>query len=192
LPFTVALERSVEDVRALIEAVGPTHPSVIDTDHRLAELYHLINVPTILWIDERGRICRPHDAQFGTDTFSEFTRKASAPYLDMIRAWVRTGEGALEPDGVRAHQPMPSADSQLARAERALAWHLTQRGRDEAAARHYGAAGKLAPTDWTIRRGSLRMQGHDPFGAEFFALFEDGVPVYSMEAQTPTKIESKD
>src|SRR5512139_1123843 len=88
-------------------------------------------------IDEQGRVCRPHDAQFGTDTFTAFHGKASGPYLDMLRAWVREGKGALAPDEVRRYQPVPTPESQQARAERALAWHLEQAGRSEAAERHW-------------------------------------------------------
>lgn len=151
-----------------------------------------MNVPTILWIDERGVIVRPHDAQFGTDTFTAFHGKRSGPYLDMIRAWVRSGEGALAPDAVREHQPVPTDEEQLAKAERALAWELHQRGRTEAAARHFDRAGELAPLDWTIRRGSMPIRGQNPFGPEFFALAEQGAYEYAMDAVTPTRAPKED
>jgi hypothetical protein len=156
----------------------------------LAELYHIVNVPTLIWIDEQGRICRPHDSQYGTDTFTAFHHKRSAPYLDMLRAWVRDGSGTLSVDEVRRLQLVPSAESQQARAERALAWLLHERGRVEAAARHFARAGELAPGDWTIRRGSMPILGQNPFGPEFFALAEGGVPEYPMEAVTPTRDEA--
>ena len=54
--ITVAVERDGEDAREFIEAAAPTHPSLIDTDHVLAERYNMVNVPTVLWIDERGRV----------------------------------------------------------------------------------------------------------------------------------------
>ena len=187
MPISVALDRSADDARPFVEAAGATHPSLLDTQHRFAELYHVTNVPTILWIDEQGRICRPHDSQFGTDTFRQFTHKRSAPYLDMIRRWVRTGVGALDPDEARRLQPAVSRESQLARAERALAWHLHQQGAQRAADRHFERAGELAPLDWTIRRGSLPIRGQDPFGPAFFALAEQGRPEYAMEAVTPTR-----
>ncbi len=95
VPIAVALDRCADDARPFIEASASTHPSPIDTEHRLAELYHITNVPTMLWIDEQGRICRPHDSQFGTDTFAAVTHKRFEPYLEMIRRWLRTGEGAL-------------------------------------------------------------------------------------------------
>jgi hypothetical protein len=189
VPFAVALDRCADDPREFIERASPTHPSVIDTEHVVAELYHIVNVPTMIWIDEKGRVCRPHDAQFGTDTFTAVTGKRSAPYLDMIRAWVRTGAGALSEGEVRHHQPVPSDASQRVRTERALAWHLQQEGRTEAAARHFDAAAALAPLDWTIRRGSMPIRGQNPFGPEFFALAQEGRPEYAMESVTPTQEE---
>ncbi len=187
MPITVALDASPDDARPFVERAKPTHPSLIDREHRIAELYHIVNVPTMLWIDEQGRICRPHDTQFGTDTFTQFHGKHSAPYLDMLRAWVREGSGALDPEEVRRHQPEPTEASEHARAERALGWLLHLRGRQEAAQHHFRRAGELAPGDWTIRRGSMPILGENPFGPEFFALAEEGAPEYPMEAITPTR-----
>jgi hypothetical protein len=33
-----------------------------DRDHRLAELYGMVNVPQAVWIDETGRIVRPTES----------------------------------------------------------------------------------------------------------------------------------
>ena len=181
VPITVALDKDPEDVRPYIERASPTHPSLIDTQHVVAELYHVINVPTMIWIDEQGRIVRPHDSQFGTDTFTAFHGKQSAPYLDALRAWVREGKGVLDPAAVRSHQIQPTPETQLARAHRALAWWLHQQGRVEAAERHFLRAGELAPKDWTIRRGSMPIRGINPMGLEFFELAKEGVPLYPME-----------
>jgi len=187
MPFSVALDRCADDVRPFIERASPSHPSVIDSEHVVAELYHVINIPTLIWIDEQGRVCRPNDAQFGTDTFTQFHHKRSAPYLEMLRAWVRTGEGALAADEVRRLRLRPTDESQLARAERSLAWYLAQRGREGASEVHFQRAEALAPGDWTIRRGSMPIRGKNPFGPEFFQLAAEGVPVYPMDAVTPTR-----
>ena len=183
----MALDRCADDPRPFIEAAKPTHPSVIDSDHRVAELYHVVNVPTMIWIDETGRVCRPNDSQYGTDTFTQFHHKRSGPYLDMIRAWVRSGEGALGAERQRELQLRPTAESQRGRTEWALAWHLQQNGRGEAAERHFERACALAPLDWTIRRGSMPIRGQNPFGPEFFALAGEGSPEYPTEAVTPTR-----
>ncbi len=183
----MALDRCVDDPRPFIEAAKPTHPSLIDTDHLLTELYHIVNVPTILWIDEEGTVCRPHDSQFGTDTFTQYHGKRSAPYLEMVREWVREGTGVLSTAEVRAHQLPPTEETQLSRVERALAWHFHKQGRIEASERHFERACELAPKDWTIRRGSMLIRGQNPFGPEFFELAKEGKPDYPMEAVTPTQ-----
>src|SRR5438132_1676668 len=82
----VALDKSVEDARPWIEAARPTHPSLVDTRHLVAELYNVVNVPTIVWIDERGRIVRPNDVAFGADTFRQLTGLDSSIHLGALRA----------------------------------------------------------------------------------------------------------
>ncbi len=187
-PITVALDTGPEAARPFIERAAPTHPSLIDPEHKVADLFNMVNVPTMVWIDEQGRIVRPNDQQFGTDQFIQFTGRPSAPFLDALRTWVREGAGALAPDDVRAQQLLPSRDQQLARAEFRLGWHLHQLGRTEAAVRHFLRAGELAPGDWTIRRAALPIRGIDPMASEeFIALWQEGIPSYPTRGFTPEK-----
>jgi hypothetical protein len=173
VPITVALDQDPESARPYVERARPTHPSLVDSEHVVADLYHVINVPTVVWIDEAGRVVRPNDAQFGTDTFTQFHGKQSAPFLAAVRRWVREGDGALAGADARAHQLLPSAGTQLARAHFTLAWHLHRAGRRDASERHFRRAGELSPNDWTIRRGSMPIRGIDPMGPEFFALYRE-------------------
>jgi hypothetical protein len=186
VPITVALDRCADDARPYVERARPTHPSLIDSEHRVADLYAMINVPTMVWIDEAGRIVRPNDAQFGTDTFTQFHGRRSAPFLAAVRAWVRGERGALAEGAVRAQQLLPTAEQQLARAEFTLAWFLHRNGRIAAAERHFERAGRLSPHDWTIRRGSMPIRGKNPMGPEFFELYQEwqaaGSPGYPTEA----------
>lgn len=145
----------------------------------------MINVPTVVWIDESGRIVRPNDAQFGTDTFFQFTGKRSAPFLAAVRAWVNEGKVAATRADARAQLLLPSPEQQLARAEWLLAWHLHRSGRTAAAEPHFQRAAELAPHDWTIRRASMPIRGVDPMGPKFFELYEEwkaaGSPGYPTE-----------
>jgi hypothetical protein len=178
----VALDKSAEDARPWIEAARPTHPSLIDTRHLLADLYNIVNVPTVVWIDEEGRIARPNDVAFGTDTFRHITGIEAARHLAALRAWVRGEAPGLAPEAVRARQALPTAADQLARAEFGLGQWLFDQGRPEAAARHFGRAGELAPHDFTIRRGTMPMRGIDPMGPDFRAMLGEwtraGHPYY--------------
>jgi tetratricopeptide (TPR) repeat protein len=172
LPIAVALDQCAEDARPYIEKAHASHPSLIDTEHVVAHRYGMINVPTVVWIDEDGRIVRPNTAEYGTDTFLQFHGRESAPFLDAVRAWVKTGEIQRD-ETVPPDMVPPTAEEELARAEWSLAWHLHQAGRSEAAERHFDRASELSPDDWTIRRGSMPIRGQNPMGPEFFELFKE-------------------
>ena len=170
--ITVALDKGSEDARSWIEAARPSHPSLVDPRHVVADLYNMVNVPTSLWIDEPGRIGRPNDVAFGTDTFRHVTNLESGPYLAALRAWVRGEASALPAAQVRAFLPLPTASDQAARAEFGLGRWLFEQGRVDAARRHFERAGELAPHDFTIRRGTMPMRGIDPMGPAFQEMFQ--------------------
>ena len=165
--MTVALDE-VEATREWIEAAAPTHPTLVDPDHVVAERLGITNVPTAVWIDEDDRIVRPPVIAPVNDLFKDFTGIDSAVHHDQLRAWVH--DGTLPPTD--AVEP-PSAAEQTARAERRLGAYLHRVGRPEAARACFERAAALAPMDWTIRRGTLPMQGEDPFGQPFFAFVEE-------------------
>jgi len=61
--ITVALDSGgAPDAGPWIREAKPTHPSLIDVRHVVAELYGWVNVPTVAWIDEDGRLVRPSEA----------------------------------------------------------------------------------------------------------------------------------
>ena len=172
VPITIALDASAEAARPYIEKATPQHPSLIDTEHVVAHRYGMINVPTVVWIDEEGRIARPNTMEYGSDLFLEFTGRESGPFLEAVRAWVLSGEIRTD-ETVPGAMPPPTAEEELARAEWSLAWFLQQRGSTDAAAAHFDRAGELSPDDWTIRRASMPIRGQNPMGPEFFELFKD-------------------
>ncbi len=171
--ITVAMDKTADDARPWIEAAKPTHPSLIDSQHLVADLYNMVNVPTIVWIDEDGRIARPNDVAFGQDTFKAITGIDSAKHMDALRAWVRGEAPAMTPDAVRSLRSSPTRQHQEARAEFGLAFWLYEQGRNEAAERHFLRGGELAPDDFMIRRGSMPMRGIDPMGPVFARMLED-------------------
>ena len=75
--MTVALDE-VEATREWIEAAAPTHPTLVDPDHVVAERLGITNVPTAVWIDEDDRIVRPPVIAPVNDLFKDFTGIDSA------------------------------------------------------------------------------------------------------------------
>lgn len=164
--ITVAVDRA-EDARKWIEKAEPTHPSLIDEDHRLGELYNMVNVPTVVWIDEEGKIARPNDVAFTTEKGGRYARVSTEEQMTLLRGWV-SGDLDLKSDELLIDQvSAASIESQQARAHFGLGWWLYRQGLKDAANDQFKVAGKMAPDDFMIRRGTMRYRGADPFGPEF-------------------------
>jgi hypothetical protein len=42
-----------------VEAAAPEHPSLVDPEHLVDRLFGVVNVPSVIWIDEQGVVVRP-------------------------------------------------------------------------------------------------------------------------------------
>ncbi|MCX5129787.1 TlpA disulfide reductase family protein [Streptomyces sp. NBC_00347] len=180
--LSVAVDRRAADAAPWIAEAAVTHPALIDVDGVVADLYDVLNVPTVLWIDEEGRVARPHDTQFATDLFRELSGLDSGAALAALDRWVLTGDSGLSDEDVTRHTRRATATQQSARTEAALALWLHRDGRTTEAEAHFARAEQLAPEDLTIWRGTMPLRGLDPMGDEYFAkraaLTEAGIPIY--------------
>jgi thiol-disulfide isomerase/thioredoxin len=161
---TVALDEDREAVRPWAD--GTDLPVGVDAEHRLSDVFGFVNVPATVWLDEQGRVVKPPTIAPGDDQFREFTQLDAGLHHDALRRWVRSGEVPA------VDEAEDGDDLRRARAERRLAAWLHRHDRLDAAERHFAAAVALAPLDFTIRRASMPLRGQDPFGTEFFELWE--------------------
>jgi hypothetical protein len=171
--ITVALERNTEDPKPYVEKADPDHPSLIDTRHRVAELYSVENVPTSIWIDKDRRIVRPNDVVFGSDTFDFFAGADSDEHRNALRKWVREEDTSYhydEGDESSSVQDVPGRDELKGRNEYRIGQWLYQHGYENLARDHLNRATELCPEDVTIRRGSMRMRDENPMGWGFFKM----------------------
>jgi hypothetical protein len=164
--------RGAEQSRQWIEQAKPTYWSLIDPDHRVAELYGMVNVPQSVWIDEAGRIVRPAETAGSTDHFRRMDLKtrtmapedqaarmaARQAYLDAVKDWVLTGKHALPADAARSKQPRITPDIALAHAHFRLGTWLRRNGKDAEADRHLAEASRLHPQSWNMWRQAADLQ----------------------------------
>ncbi len=158
--------RGADHARPWIEQAKSTYWQLIDTDHRLEDLYNLVNVPQAIWIDEQGRIARPPETAGSTDHFRRMdlaTRTMSPEdqaarlaarqaYLEAVRAWVATGRHALPADQARAGLPKVTPEIAEARTRFRLGVWLRAHGRQAEGDAQMAEASRLHPDSWSLWR----------------------------------------
>lgn len=189
--IAVAMDsRGVEAAGQYIERAGPTYPCLIDTEHRVSELYNMVNVPSAVWIAEDGRIVRPTETagtgdewrgmmkgEMGPDEVNKLRRRREE-YTDAIRDWVAKGNDskyALSPDEVRARMKPPSDDDALAVAHFRIGRFLWDQGDAGEAYAFLEEAKRLRPDSWNFRRQTWNLEApgdERSGGPEFWAAVE--------------------
>ncbi len=169
MAIAVAMDSREGDALPWIEAAKLTYPTLIDRDHRLAELYGVVNVPQAIWIDERGRIVRPAEAAGAYEGFRKMNRatrempeevarttaQARTTYVNAVRDWVLRGaesEHAFAADRARAHLPALTEEMATAQAMFRLGQFLIRHGERDEGARWLAEASRRHPDSWCIWR----------------------------------------
>jgi len=158
--------RGAEQARPWIEQARSTYWQLIDVEHRLSDLYNLVNVPQAVWIDEDGIIVRPPETAGSTDHFRRMNLEtrtmspedqaarlaARQSYLDAVRAWVTTGRHALPADAARAGIPRVTPEIAEARTRFRLGVWLRAHGNVIEGDRQMNIASELHPESWSMWR----------------------------------------
>jgi hypothetical protein len=176
--------RGADHARQWIDAAKSEYWQLIDTEHRLEDLYNLVNVPQAIWIDETGRIVRPPETAGSTDHFRRMdlkTRtmspddqaarlKARQDYLDAVSAWVTTGKYALSSDAARMNLPKVTPEIAEARARFRLGVWLRAHGRATEGDRQMEEACSLHPESWSLwRQAADLVEVGKASGSEFWS-----------------------
>ncbi len=136
--------RGADHARPWIDEAKTGYWQLIDTEHRLSDLYNLVNVPQAVWIDEQGRIVRPPE--------TAGSLAARQAYLDAVRAWVSTGKYALSANEARAGLTQVTPEIAEARARFRLGVWLRAHGRAAEGDRQMAEASRLHPDSWSMWR----------------------------------------
>ncbi len=185
---TVALDLDPDKARPWIDAAAPTHPSLIDSHHRIDELLGISNVPMAVWIDESGTLVRPAEgASIQPSPFTAIEINDEMPerlqavlrefkqmpqtgesYRAAIVDWANHGADsrfAMSPDEVIAASQPRSADHSRAAACFELGIHAESRGDHPAAIAWWKQAHALFPENWTYKRQAWTLES-TPEGAD--------------------------
>ncbi|MBX9790811.1 MAG: TlpA family protein disulfide reductase [Pirellulales bacterium] len=141
--------------RKFYDKAKATFTSLVDPHHTVSGLYHMVNVPSGVWIDEQGRMVRPPEVAY-SHTMQVLTVKLPGDeYVAALRDWIEKGADskyALSPEEMRKRLTPPDEQLGLAEANFQLGVYLHEQGDDDAAKRYWGESQRLAPDNWNYHR----------------------------------------
>ena len=182
----------VKDAGPWIAAAKPEYTALIDDKHLVTHLYNMVNVPTAVWIDEKGRIVRPNEVAYVDNRYKAMHGIDAAPYLDAIRDWVANGERSafvMTEEQSKERLKPQSPDRAMADAEFALGEYLYKEGKGPDAIPHFKEAQRLAPDNWNYKRQAWALSDAErDYGTTFMKEVQklEGKPYYE-----PRKLPSK-
>lgn len=157
-----------------IEAFRKTGPLsytvLIDEKHLVSKLYNMVNVPTGVWINEKGRIVRPNEVAFVDDRFKNFSGLDSTPYLNALKDWVEKGDRSayvMSEDHLREKLTAQDPNMAQAAAEFGLGEQLHKSGHTAEAIEHFKEAQRLNPKSWNYKRQAYALSSEKDYGTTF-------------------------
>jgi hypothetical protein len=141
------------------DAAKATFTTLVDPTHAVSSAFQCVNVPTGVWIDERGRIVRPGEPAWTTDQHNTYGGKALVmhgdAYVAALRDWVDHGDRSAyamsDEEYARRVTPRSASELEADAAFKLAVWF--QRNGDRArAATYFARAQQLNPDDWNYHR----------------------------------------
>jgi len=145
----------IKDAGKWITDAKPTYTVLIDDKHLVTKLYNMVNVPTGVWINEKGAIVRPNEVAFVDDRFKPFTGMDAAPYVNALKDWAEKGDKSayvMSEDKLRDKLAANDPSIGLAAAEFGLGEQLYKGGHSTEAIPHFKEAQRLNPKSWNYKR----------------------------------------
>ena len=148
------------------DAAKATFTTLVDASHSVSSAFHFVNVPTGVWIDERGRIIRPGEPAWTstrTDTYGgrRLAIEGEA-YVSALRDWVTNGERSeyvlSDADYERRVTPR-SATEMEAEASFKLGVWFQRADNAVLATKYFERAQELNPDDWNYHRQEWSFTG---------------------------------
>ena len=141
------------------DAAKATFTTLIDRQHAVSTAYNFINVPTGMWIDERGHVVRPAEQAWTSTGEHQYgdriLTKQGEVYVAALRDWVVKGDRskyALSDDAYRQKMKPRSAADMEADASFKLAVWFHDHDNLPLAAKYWQRAQQLNPGDWNYAR----------------------------------------
>jgi len=161
------------------DAAKATYTTLIDPQHAISSAYQFINVPTGLWVDEKGRVVRPAEPAWTTNVLFKVGDKEivgeGGLYVAALRDWVSKGEHSAyalsDEEFARRVRPRSAAEMEADACFKLAVWFHGQ-GQAELASKYWRRAQELNPDDWDYHRQEWSFLGPQEAGKKWREKFD--------------------
>ena len=175
------------------DAAKATFTALVDTKHTVSTAFQLINVPTGVWIDERGRVVRPAEPAWTssrTDTYGGKKLEIEGElYVGALRDWVTNGDKSQyvlsDEEFARRVQPRSAAHMEGDASFKLAIW-FQQEGQAALAAKYFDRAQTLNPDDWNYHRQEWSFTPQDA-GRKWLERFQQQAEPYYPKLELKPK-----
>ncbi len=132
-----------------------TYTALVDPAHTVSSLYQMVNVPTGVWVDEKGTIVRAGEVAYSKQQHVLGQAIGDDRYAQGLRDWVERGEQseyAIPAEQLKSRIKLRSANERLADAHFKLGAYFSTHGQSELAAKHWQKSQELNPDNWNYHR----------------------------------------
>jgi len=141
------------------DAAKATFTTLIDAKHSVSSAFQFVNVPTGVWIDEKGSVVRPAEPAWNQNRTYTYPDKSIVTegdvYVGALRDWVANGERSpfflSDADFARRVKPRSAAEMEGEASFKLAVW-FQQAGKNALASKYFERAEQLNPDDWNYHR----------------------------------------
>ncbi len=170
-----------------------TFTTLIDVQHSVSSAFQFINVPMGVWIDERGRVVRPAEPAWTTNSTLKIGNKSivteGLAYVAGLRDWVVNGDRSAyvlsDEEFARRVKPRSAAEMEADASFKLAVW-FHAKGQDELAKQYFERAQQLNPDDWNYDRQEWSFTP-DQAGKKWLQKFNSREQPYYPKLEIPPK-----
>ena len=187
----------MKDAGPWITAAKAEFTALVDDKHLVTQLFNMVNVPTAVWINEKGRIVRPPEVAYADNRFKAMHGVDAGEYLAAIRDWVANGERSIyvvPEEDLKPRLKAQTPERAMADAEFALAEYLYKNGKGTDAILHFKEAQRLDPANWNYKRQAWALSdAQKDYGTTFWDEVKklNGKPYYEPRRLPEVKKENR-
>jgi tetratricopeptide (TPR) repeat protein len=137
------------------EKAHVTYTALVDANHAISSLYQMVNVPTGVWVDEKGDVVRPPEVAYSKQQRALGQAIGDDRYAAGLRDWVEKGPQSvyvLPSEKLQSRLAIRSAPEWLADAHFKLGAYFSDSGNRELARRNWQESQRLNPDSWNYHR----------------------------------------